>query len=285
MSINDAVSRLQRFENIGLICDIIVEDGLTQFNNGEQKTPQISFFIEKSIYDLRNSHPEIIKAYKDFEATIRMMGYFIANTKVKEEQGDDGQIYDVVYMTIHPKYIIEVTDRVYGMKIDGILYHITQNKNWKSIEEKGFIPRNSHVYDDNYPDRVYFFTKLPPDGFKKTVENFAEYAKQDMRRRLEKARQQYWDGDMTKYTYDILVSHRYDYREWVVVKVDLKDKRTYVEDDRTTKYRFFNDPRSINGIFTYENIDPLCLTYHSSVRLENDTDDLDEFLNPVKPVS
>lgn len=79
-----------------------------------------------------------------------------------------------------------------------------------------------------------------------------------------------------KECYKYAYNHRYDYRDWVVIKIDLKDKRSYVENDISTHYRFFDDPRSHDGIFTYENIDPQCLSLQKEFHL-TDTDDFEYF--------
>ena len=188
--------------------------------------------------------------------TIKLLGYFVARKTKKQEPGDDGQMYDVIYFTLHPKYIIDVTDKVYGT--DGVLYHLTLKKNLKKIQEKGFIPRNSGTYGDDYPDRVYFFftNGCPADiFFQSKAAGFAQYLKTEYEQRVAQAEEDYEAGRISKQKRDYIVSHREDYRDWVVLKVDVKDRRSYIQDDRTTMYRFFDDPRS-PGIFTYENIDP-----------------------------
>ena len=77
-----------------------------------------------------------------------------------------------------------------------------------------------------------------------------------------------------------IVEHRYDYRSFTILKIDLKEKRFFEEDDITTHYRFFDDPKS-EGVFTYENIDPMCISVYKTIEME-DTDDFEfvlEFLN------
>mgnify|MGYP007012491723 CR=1 FL=1 len=185
-------------------------------------------------------------------------------------------MYNVIIFTLHPKYIIEVTKDVYDS--DGILYHITPQKNLKRIQEKGFIPRNDSEFGDEYPDRVYFFTEIPPDNFRQYATDLAEYLKEGYRKRLEQAQIDFSERRISKLKYDYIVRHRYDYRDWVILKVDLKDRRSYIPNDITTTYRFFDDPRSQNGIFTYENIDPQCITGADELHIENDTDDCEEFL-------
>ena len=126
-SISDAVMKLKRFENIGLIVDIIIEDKWKSLNI--KKTPQISFFMEQSIYDLRYTNPEVKKYMHELVTTIKLIGYFVARKTPSELQGDDGKMYNVIYFTLHPKYIIEVTDEIYSTP--GILYHLTLKKKFK----------------------------------------------------------------------------------------------------------------------------------------------------------
>ena len=40
-----------------------------------------------------------------------------------------------------------------------------------------------------------------------------------------------------------IVEHRYVYRSFSILKIDLKEKRFFEEDDITTHYRFFDDPK------------------------------------------
>ena len=77
-----------------------------------------------------------------------------------------------------------------------------------------------------------------------------------------------------------IVEHRYDYCSFSILKINLKDKRFFEENDITTHYRFFDDPKS-EGIFTYEDIDPMCISVYKTIEME-DTDDFEfvlEFLN------
>jgi hypothetical protein len=117
---------------------------------------------------------------------------------------------------------------------------------------------------------------LPPDNFEGHVQDFGKYAKEDYQKKLEQAREAYEAGKLPKEKYNYIVAHRYDYRDWVIVKVNIKDKRSYIEDDITTWYRFFDDPKC-PGIFTYENIDPLCITIGEEVKFK-DTNDFEEFV-------
>ena len=77
-----------------------------------------------------------------------------------------------------------------------------------------------------------------------------------------------------------IVEHRYDYRSFTILKIDLKEKRFFEEDDITTHYKFFDDPK-LECIFTYENIDSMCISVYKTIEME-DTDDFEfvlEFLN------
>lgn len=143
--------------------------------------------------------------------------------------------------------------------------------------DRGFIPRNQSDYGDDYPDRVYFFLNITRDNFQGAVNNFAEYTKQNYRKKLENAQEDYKNGKISKEKYNYIVSHRYEYRDWIILKVNIKDSRSYNPDDMTTMYRFFDDPRS-PGIFTYENIDPQCISIEGEVRVTKDKNDLEEFI-------
>lgn len=52
------------------------------------------------------------------------------------------------------------------------------------------------------------------------------------------------------------------------------------ENDTATHYRFFDDPRTVNGIFTYENIDPLCISIIDEKEIQS-TEDMDKYFKPV----
>lgn len=56
-------------------------------------------------------------------------------------------------------------------------------------------------------------------------------------------------------------------KEWLILKINLKDRRSYKENDKSTMYRFFEDPKSQYGVFTYENIDPQCIEFYKEVKL------------------
>lgn len=56
-------------------------------------------------------------------------------------------------------------------------------------------------------------------------------------------------------------------KEWLILKINLKNKRSYKENDKSTMYRFFEDPKSQYGVFTYENIDPQCIEFYKEVKL------------------
>ena len=54
---------------------------------------------------------------------------------------------------------------------------------------------------------------------------------------------------------------------WLILKVNIKDRKSYKENDKSTMYRFFEEPKSQYGIFTYENIDPQCISIYKEIRL------------------
>ena len=71
---------------------------------------------------------------------------------------------------------------------------------------------------------------------------------------------------MKKEKLDYIFAHAFDYLDWTIVKVDLNKNR----EDRYNgieRYRFFDDPKS-SGVFTYENIDPVCLSFYKRIQIE-----------------
>ena len=193
------------------------------------------------------------------------MGYFIAQLKQASRPLPDGSKVKTNYCAIHPKFFVEISNAVYN-KLDGILYHITLTKNWKKIEQKGFIPRNSHANMDEYPDRIFFFTRLQPDDFKSMIAQFVEYRREHTAKLIREAKKKYAEGKLKKEKLDYIFAHAFDYLDWTIVKVDLKKNR---EDryDGIERYRFFDDPKS-SGVFTYENIDPICLSFYKRIQIE-----------------
>ena len=146
------------------------------------------------------------------------------------------ELENIIIYVIQPKFIIDITNVVYDLNNnDGILYHITPLKNYNKIKKTGLIPKRNNYRLENYPDRIYFYLK--------TQENKLI--------------------DLTK---DL--SRNTDIKEWVILKIDLKTRGSYIENDKSTMYRFFDDPKSQYGVFTYENIDPLCITLFKQINLK-----------------
>lgn len=134
-----------------------------------------------------------------------------------------------------PKFLYEVTTSVYDSKgNDGVLYHITPCKYKQKIEKTGLIPKHANYRLDNYPDRIYFYTKLQVNKL------------------------------------DILckdLSTNTGITDWLILKIDLKDRRSYIENDKSTMYRFFEDPKAQHAVFTYENIDPQCISVYKELKV------------------
>jgi hypothetical protein len=40
------------------------------------------------------------------------------------------------------------------------------------------------------------------------------------------------------------IEFNFNIKEWLILKINLKDKRSYKENDKSTMYRFFEDPKS-----------------------------------------
>lgn len=154
----------------------------------------------------------------------------------------------------------------------GQLYHITTNDCWESIKKTGFIPKNSGLYADNYPGRVYMFPGLPaimPNGKARIPTNLIGPRKESAIKFIKEMVQKYKDGRITKKVIREVYEHRYDWNKVVIISINLKDKNSYKEGDITTMYRLFDDPRTNYGVFTYENIDPVCLSLYCSYDYED----------------
>lgn len=41
--------------------------------------------------------------------------------------------------------------------------------------------------------------------------------------------------------------------------IDLKTRGSYIEGNKATMYRFFDELKGQNSVFTYENIDSICI--------------------------
>ena len=248
------IARLQEYEDAGFIKILQTENPLNALSV-KPKTPLIEFAMDKYLYDNKDDD-EIGKYYDSLMSTLNVCGYFVAHKSIIERMDPIEHVpIKFVVFEVHPKFIIEVTPSVYN-QLNGILYHITTKNNLKRIEENGLIPRNGNFYADEYPDRVYFFTNLPPDKFERRCEEFAKTRKEKKREILTKAVEDYNSEKISKSKLNSILNTRYDYRDWVVLKIDLKDEKVYKEYTRATSYKFFDDPKTPAGIFTYENIDP-----------------------------
>lgn len=190
----------------------------------DMKTPIIDFFIYKQdYYDIEYGNI----AFNELKTIINNLGYFISGQK---------ELQDIITFVIMPKFIYDVTSSVYDSNNnDGILYHITPLKNKDKILKKGLIPKHIDYRLDNYPDRIYFYTKRQ--------ENKLQLLCKDL-------------------------SQNTGITDWLILKIDLKDRRSYIENDLSTQYKFFEDPKAQFAVFTYENIDPQCIEIYKEIRLE-----------------
>ena len=147
------------------------------------------------------------------------------------------------------------------------------------MNKNGLIPRNSNTYE-TYPDRIYFYLHINDKYAEKYISEHFKKFKEDKLKKLNKAVRDFKNGAITEKKFRYIVEHRYDYRSFTILKIDLKEKRFFEENDITTHYKFFDDPKS-EGVFTYENIDPMCISVYKTIEME-DTDDFEfvlEFLN------
>lgn len=206
----------------GFIHDIRIVHNPLQI---DMKTPVLDFFIHKDdYYDLE--YGKI--AYEELGQLINNLGYFISGKKETDL---------CVYIVIMPKFLYEVTSSVYESNgNDGILYHITPAKYKHKIEKYGLIPKHANYRLDNYPDRIYFYTKLQVNKLDLLCKD---------------------------------LSSNTGISDWLILKIDLKDRRSYIENDKSTMYRFFEDPKAQNAVFTYENIDPQCISIYKELKVSN----------------
>ena len=206
----------------GFIHDIRIVHNPLQI---DMKTPVLDFFIHKDdYYDLE--YGKI--AYEELGRLINNLGYFISEKKETDL---------CVYIVIMPKFLYEVTSSVYESNgNDGILYHITPAKFKQKIEKYGLIPKHANYRLDNYPDRIYFYTKLQVNKLDLLCKD---------------------------------LSSNTGISDWLILKIDLKDRRSYIENDKSTMYRFFEDPKAQNTVFTYENIDPQCISIYKELKVSN----------------
>ena len=206
----------------GFIHDIRIVQNPLQI---DMKTPVLDFFIHKDdYYDIE--YGKI--AYEELEQLINNLGYFISGKKETDL---------CIYIVIMPKFLYEVTSSVYESNgNDGILYHITPAKYKQKIEKYGLIPKHANYRLDNYPDRIYFYTKLQVNKLDLLCKD---------------------------------LSSNTGISDWLILKIDLKDRRSYIENDKSTMYRFFEDPKAQNAVFTYENIDPQCISIYKELKVSN----------------
>ena len=206
----------------GFIHDIRIVQNPLQI---DMKTPVLDFFIHKDdYYDLE--YGKI--AYEELGQLINNLGYF----KSRKKETDL-----CIYIVIMPKFLYEVTSSVYESNgNDGILYHITPAKYKQKIEKYGLIPKHANYRLDNYPDRIYFYTKLQVNKLDLLCKD---------------------------------LSSNTGISDWLILKIDLKDRRSYIENDKSTMYRFFEDPKAQNAVFTYENIDPQCISIYKELKVSN----------------
>lgn len=206
----------------GFIHDIRIVHNPLQI---DMKTPVLDFFIHKDdYYDIE--YGKI--AYEELGQLINNLGYFISGKKETDL---------CIYIVIMPKFLYEVTSSVYDSNgNDGILYHITPAKYKQKIEKYGLIPKHANYILDNYPDRIYFYTKLQVNKLDLLCKD---------------------------------LSSNTGISDWLILKIDLKDRRSYIENDKSTMYRFFEDPKAQNAVFTYENIDPQCISIYKELKVSN----------------
>ena len=103
------------------------------------------------------------------------------------------------------------------------------------------------------------------------ITQFVEYRREHTAKLIREAKKKYAEGKLKKEKLDYIFAHAFDYLDWTIIKVDLKKNRED-EYDGIEKYRFFDDPKS-SGVFTYENIDPICLSFYKRIQIEQSPKD------------
>ena len=48
--------------------------------------------------------------------------------------------------------------------------------------------------------------------------------------------------------------------------IDLKTRGSYIEGNKATMYRFFDELKGQNSVFTYENIDSICISLDREIK-------------------
>lgn len=128
--------------------------------------------------------------------------------------------YNVRYVIETRFGLTEFTDTIYT-EFDGILYHVTSQKALHKILKNGLCPK-AHNKKVIYPERIYCSS-----GFNSDKDAINELS--------------------------ILGNELYPNKDFVILKIDIK-KNNF-------KCKFFMDPAySKYGCFTYENINPCCLS-------------------------
>lgn len=240
-----------------------------------QKSPIVSFEMDKYIYDNIDTDEEAKELYDDMIYDIVRLGYFVANKQQGFHYPEcvEDETFPVMFFEVHPKYIIDVSQTIYE-KTPGILYHLTTRANLEKIIKRGLIPRNRKSYVDDYPGRVYFFFVKDPYGFRKQAQDFYENLKTFELDNLKKAKADYDAGKISRKKLDYAVKKVYDCLDWVVLEINLKNEKAYDKKEYATTFKFFDDPKSQNGIFTYENVDPLCINTTPLNEIHIDKDDV-----------
>ena len=90
-------------------------------------------------------------------------------------------------------------------------YEVYEEPYKQKIEKYGLIPKHANYRLDNYPDRIYFYTKLQVNKLDLLCKD---------------------------------LSSNTGISDWLILKIDLKDRRSYIENDKSTMYRFFEDPKA-----------------------------------------
>lgn len=138
---------------------------------------------------------------------------------------------EVIYCyCFSPKFPQECTEEVYSNNM--ILYHLTNDYYIDKILKDGLTPRTQNKIEKEQPNRVYF-------GIKKMTAN----------------------GAFVKQMYSKMKSHKNKpINNLYILKIDLS---------KCEDKRFFYDYFTPNGVFTYENIPPQCISIEEEINVRD----------------
>ena len=110
------------------------------------------------------------------ENILKLAGYGVANYEIKDIVRGKGFPNNYILFGNYDTISLELNKK-FDTKLKGIpiyMYHVTENKNLKKIDERGLIPLSKNKLEQ-HPDRIYLFDNLES----------AKYFKQDLKDRYD----------------------------------------------------------------------------------------------------